>query len=127
MTDDRQLTPHFSLSEFRCPCCNDVIAIAALLLAKRLEPVRAVFGPIRIQSGFRCAKHNQAVKGAQFSQHLAGLAADIAVDTDSDRYLLIATLIECKFRRIGIGAQFVHADIGPGSPVLWTYYPQRHA
>ena len=122
MTTAKQLTPHFNLREFRCPCCNGVIEKAALELAKRLEPVRAVFGPIRIWSGFRCAKHNAAAKGTQFSQHLVGLAADIAVDTDSDRFLLIATLIKLGFKRIGIAARYVHVDIGLGAPVLWTYY-----
>lgn len=119
---DKQLTLHFYLSEFRCPCCFDVIEAAALRVAQALEPVRAVFGPVQIQSGFRCAKHNAAVNGVTFSQHLVGLAADIAVDTDSDRFVLVKALLDFGFKRIGIAARHVHADIGAiTGPVLWTY------
>lgn len=117
-----RLSPHFNLSEFRCPCCNGVIASSALALAKRLEPVRKVVGPVRILSGFRCAKHNSAVKGRLFSQHLVGLAADIAVDNDTARFLLVKTLLERGFKRLGIAAKYVHADIGACTgPVIWTY------
>jgi uncharacterized protein YcbK (DUF882 family) len=120
---DKQLTPHFTLSEFRCPCCGDVIERAAAQLAHRLEPVRAVFGPVIITSAYRCPRHNATVKGSASSQHLTGLAADIACATNSDRFLLVVTLIGAGFTRIGIGAKAVHADIGtPTGPVMWTYY-----
>lgn len=120
---DKQLTPHFSLSEFRCPCCDDVIETAAQKLAEALEPARELYGPIHIWSGYRCPNHNYHVDGALFSQHLLGLAADIAVDGDAARYELITSLLECGFKRLGIAAKYVHADIGiPTGPVIWTYY-----
>jgi uncharacterized protein YcbK (DUF882 family) len=123
MPGDKQLTPHFNLSEFRCPCCNDAIETAAQKLAEALEPVRELYGPIRIRSGFRCPKQNQKIKGAIFSQHLLGLAADLAVRGDAARYELITALLECGFKRLGIAANTVHADIGtPTGPVIWTYY-----
>jgi len=118
-----QLTPHFHLDEFRCPCCNDVIQSAAQKLAEALEPVRELFGPFHITSGFRCPRHNSAEKGALFSQHLLGLAADIAVPGDAARFELITALLESGFKRLGIGRLIVHADIGsPTGPVIWTYY-----
>ena len=33
--------------------------------------------PIRINSGFRCVRHNEEVGGAKSSRHLLGCAADI--------------------------------------------------
>jgi len=120
---DPQLTPHFNLREFRCPCCNQADPVTALELAERLEQVRPDFGPIAILSGFRCPKHNAAVKGAQNSYHLLGLAADIAVSGDSARFNLIKSLIWHGWKRIGIAALYVHADLGPtDTPVIWTYY-----
>jgi uncharacterized protein YcbK (DUF882 family) len=118
-----QLTPHFRLSEFRCPCCNQANQTAALKLALRLEPVRSDYGVINIISGFRCRDHNAHVGGKPNSQHLLGLAADIITWRDSDRYDLLTALLAHGFKRIGIGADFVHADIGtPTGPVAWTYY-----
>lgn len=118
-----QLTPHFHLDEFRCPCCNDVIQSAAQKLAEALEPARELFGPIHIRSGYRCPRHNTASKGTLFSQHLLGLAADITIAGDAARFELITALIESGFNRLGIGRQIVHADIGtPTVPVIWTYY-----
>lgn len=120
---DRQLTPHFNLSEFRCKCCAQVLEVQALELAQRLEPVRADFGPIVITSGYRCPHENERVSGRPGSQHLYGLAADIAVGNDSDRFALVSALLTHGFKRLGIAAGHVHADIGtPTNPVIWTYY-----
>jgi uncharacterized protein YcbK (DUF882 family) len=95
----------------------------ARILALALEPVRLEYGPIHISSGFRCPKHNYELDGALFSQHLVGLAADIRIDNDHERYLLVTELVNHGFRRLGIAAHHVHADIGPDQiDVMWTYY-----
>ena len=46
-------------------------------LARMLEVVRAKFGPVRINSGFRGPAVNAAVGGSTSSQHSKGEAADI--------------------------------------------------
>ena len=120
-----QLTPHFSLDEFRCPDCNAVDERAARSLAVRLEPVRYDVGPVIVASGFRCHVHNIKVKGAADSAHLVGLAADIQCLNDSDRFALVKSLLEHGFLRLGIAARHIHADIAPRPfPVIWTYYPK---
>ena len=50
-------------------------------LMYKLEAVRAKLGnkPIIVNSGFRSISHNAAVGGASNSQHLYGIAADLAV------------------------------------------------
>lgn len=49
------------------------------VLAAGLEQVQALLGhPLEISSGYRCPALNAAVGGSTASQHLQGLAADIA-------------------------------------------------
>jgi len=121
---NNRLTDHFALDEFRCPCCHDVNEAAARALATRLEEVRLEFGPMRIESGFRCPRQNEHVGGRPFSQHLVGLAADIQCTDDADRYRLMMLLLSLGFKRLGIGKTIIHADIGTiTGPVIWTYYP----
>ena len=120
---NEQLTPHFKLGEFTCHCCHDVIRDKALELASRLEPVREDVGPIVILSGFRCFHQNILVHGKTFSRHLTGEAADIACQDDATRFLLVTSLLTHGFVRIGIGRDFIHADISTiTGPVIWTYY-----
>jgi hypothetical protein len=42
-----------------------------------LEPIRAKFGPVKINSAFRGPSVNAAVGGSKTSQHMRGEAADI--------------------------------------------------
>jgi uncharacterized protein YcbK (DUF882 family) len=49
------------------------------LVENVLDPLREKYGkPIKVNSGYRCPKHNLAVGGATQSQHMKGEAADIA-------------------------------------------------
>lgn len=41
------------------------------------EPARKVFGPIKVNSFFRCKELNKAVKGSATSQHVTGEAIDM--------------------------------------------------
>lgn len=116
------LTTNFNLDEFRCRHCGDVNAANAHILAQRLQQVRDTYGPMRIVSGFRCKVQNELEDGAFYSQHLVGLAADIACDNDPDRYRLLKLLIDFHFPRLGIGAHIIHADIGTiTGPLIWVY------
>ena len=42
-----------------------------------LEPMRALVGPLRINSGYRSPRVNAAIGGASTSQHMRGQAADV--------------------------------------------------
>ena len=44
-----------------------------------LQPLRNQFGPIFINSGYRCPALNEAVHGVGASQHMLGEAADIHI------------------------------------------------
>lgn len=48
------------------------------LVINVLDPLREAYGkPIRVTSGYRCARLNKAVGGVENSQHMKGQAADI--------------------------------------------------
>lgn len=67
----------FQLKEFRCPCCKK--GLVAVQLVYFLDELRRVWdGPIRVNSAWRCPRHNKDVGGAQSSRHLIGCAADIS-------------------------------------------------
>ncbi len=81
--DAIQLTPHFSLREWRCKDGTPVppqLAGNVQELAENLEIVRAALGgrPISIASGYRTPSWNRR-SGAPRSQHLYGRAADFRV------------------------------------------------
>lgn len=57
-----------------------------------LEPIRTLIDkPIRISSGFRCERLNEAINGAKTSQHVKGQAADISAKgmTAEELYMAI--------------------------------------
>lgn len=54
-------------------------AALRILCARVLEPIRAHFGPVHVNSGYRSPKVNAAVGSKPSSQHMAGEAADIEV------------------------------------------------
>ena len=79
--------------------------------------------PFKINSGYRCKKHNKAIGGVGSSAHCKGKAADIATNNSRERYKIIDTLLRVHFTRIGIGNNFVHVDSDPDKQkdVIWTY------
>ena len=94
-----QLTNNFTLAELcksqtalrkgidNLPKDPDVVAKMQTLAEEVLQPVRDKFGPTVINSGYRCKKLNTAIGGSKKSQHCFGEAADIEVQTISNRDL----------------------------------------
>ena len=82
---------HFTEGEFRCRCCGglppDAQENIRALVEAVLDPARERYGgPVTVNSGYRCAKHNREVGGVSASQHLRGEAADI-VPVNSEKFL----------------------------------------
>ncbi|QYU66223.1 DUF882 domain-containing protein [Leptolyngbya sp. 15MV] len=81
--------------------------------------------PIRVMSGYRTARTNQAAEGAApASLHLVGWAADIQVPGLPLEFIAAAAWrLSNTVGRLGVGlyASFVHLDIGPRR--LWTRLP----
>jgi len=109
------LTKHFSNWEFECSCgCEfDQVQIEFI---ERLQKVRENFGPLTINSGCRCERHNRKVGGSPDSSHLRGLAADIHCANSLSRFHLLRSLMHAGFQRIGIGQEFIHVDMDRAKP-----------
>lgn len=84
--DGRRLSPHFSLAEMcvtrtslhNVPGPVEIAALTALCVHV-LEPIRAQFGPVTVNSAYRSPAVNRAVGSKPTSQHPKGEAADIEV------------------------------------------------
>jgi zinc D-Ala-D-Ala carboxypeptidase len=85
-----RFSPHFSYAEMitsptaerlsikNVPDFKAKLNLKALCL-NILEPIRDVFGPVLVSSGFRSVALNSVIGGAVNSQHIQGEAADIIV------------------------------------------------
>lgn len=110
--NDFQLTEHFKLCEFQCPCCHTVLADP--LFVKRLEALRVRWGaPLVINSGYRCAPHNAEVGGVPGSLHRLGRAADVRA-REAEQPALAALASELGFTKaIRYGRRgFIHLETG---------------
>lgn len=67
-----------------CPPLDSVQSVRfniMLLVYHVLDPIREHVGmPVRITSGYRCARLNEIMGGCERSQHLTGEAADFQID-----------------------------------------------
>lgn len=78
-----QITKDFWSTEMDCKCKNLDCKITYIDIdhMTSLQDLRnEIKKPVKILSGFRCTKHNIAVKGKKGSSHLTGKATDITVD-----------------------------------------------
>lgn len=71
-------------------------------------------GNVKVTSGHRNERHNEASGGAGMSQHVQHNAVDIDVTgyTVEERKKIIRTLSANGIGGIGVGANIIHADIG---------------
>lgn len=84
------------------------------LVENVLDPLREKYGkPVKVNSGYRCPKHNLAVGGAMQSQHMKGEAADIApMDGDARELERLVEIIKQngKWDQMIVYPTFVHVS-----------------
>jgi uncharacterized protein YcbK (DUF882 family) len=129
------MTKNFSVSEFECKgnLKNCQCKISAdiknnmIKLAEQLQILRDKVGkPIKINSGYRCPSYNDdIIKGAKYSQHKLGKAADIVVDgmSANEVHKLVCEMVELgqlDFGGIGKYNTFTHVDIRDNK-ARWDY------
>lgn len=105
---------HISLPVISAPDVDIARVDAAVL--DRWEKVQGQFGKqLVLISGYRDPAHNEAVGGANRSQHMEHRAIDIDVSSMSkeDRIRLIETASAAGFTGIGVYANSLHLDTGP--------------
>lgn len=118
------ITPHFRWSEFS-PSGKSGIPTRyqpnVIALAKDLEELRKLIGPIRVTSGFRTLNHNASVGGASKSQHLYGRGADIVPLRVSVAKAAQEAEKVPAFKRGGVGTYKDHLHIdNRGYRARWT-------
>lgn len=120
------LTLNFNRAEFACHgvnCC-DRSAPVHLELVHAVQELRTeIKHRIKIISGFRCRRHNAAIRGAPNSLHTLGLAADINCPDggpDPDELARIAEeIFRFRGRGIGVYPSWIHLDIRTTASVRW--------
>lgn len=73
------------------------------LIKNLLDPIRAMWGSrLIVNSGFRCAKLNEAVGGVKNSEHLSGCAADLTTGSKEENKKLFDMIRESslEFRQL---------------------------
>ena len=92
-----------------------------------LDPARERLGkPIRVNSGYRCPRHNEEVLGARNSQHMRGEAADITCSDiprlkqlirengKFDQMIDYGTFLHVSFKRFGPNRHQVLTKVSGG-------------
>ncbi|MDX9738845.1 MAG: D-Ala-D-Ala carboxypeptidase family metallohydrolase [Candidatus Dojkabacteria bacterium] len=110
--DNSSRIKDFELDEFTCKCGCGTLKLNTEVI-EGAQDLRNEIGPVYINSGYRCPKHNKAVGGKEDSQHLDGNAIDIVAADSSMRYkVLMSNAIRKHFKGIGINFNkgFIHMD-----------------
>lgn len=82
-----KITKHFKVKEFACKDGSPVVFIDEYLVTM-LEILRKkIEKPIIVTSGYRTPEWNAKCRGAKYSYHMRGMAADIKVDGMSAKEL----------------------------------------
>lgn len=121
---------HFTADEFKCRCgCGRNEIDSAFV--DMLDELREVCGfPLRVTSGYRCAKHNAEVSSTgDDGPHTTGRAADLAV-ARKQAYEVLMWAARMGFTGIGVkqhgAVRYLHLDTLPAAegqprPTLWSY------
>lgn len=116
---------NFNEEEFACQHCGE--KGIKLELVEKLQHLRDLYKkPIKINSGYRCAKHPiESVKKSP-GTHNEGLAVDVSVER-KDAYELLGLALQLEFTGIGVNqkgnGRFIHLDISKSRtrPTIWSY------
>lgn len=109
---NENISANFKVREFACKDGSDPIFIS-MELVDVLQKIRSHFGKaVNINSAYRTPSHNKKEGGATYSQHLYGMAADIAVTGVSPAKVAeyAETLLPNK-GGIGRYSTFTHVDV----------------
>lgn len=119
----KQLTKNFHLNELACKDGSPVpeeFHDEALRIATKVQVLRNVVGPLRVNSAYRTLAWNKRVGGADSSLHLSCSAMDVTSDTFTAEQLGIIweNLVALRLAAdggLGIYPEknFIHIDLGP--------------
>lgn len=111
---------YFTFDEFKCSETGENQISPQFVQA--LDFLREKCGfPFVITSGYRSPDHSIEKAKDKPGRHSEGIAADIKVNSGSQRFRLVQHAIEHGFTGIGIAKTFVHLDRREGAAVMWVY------
>ena len=110
----KKLSANFQVREFACADGSDAVVVSPALV-EILQKIRTHFGvPVDVNSGFRTGSHNRKVGGAEYSFHLYGTAADIAVrGVDPKTVYAYAETLLGNRGGLGLYGWGIHVDVRP--------------
>ena len=111
-------TKNFKVSEFACKHCGEnKIDQRVLNMAQVIREELGV--PVKVNSGYRCEKHNASVGGVKGSYHTKGMAADLSCSAGSRALFTAVADLKAKGRLPDLQyaiwymkKDFVHIDCG---------------
>lgn len=120
---------YFELSEFDSPDQENSGVNMDHTFLRMLDKAREIAGiSFKINSGYRSETHNLKVGGVPRSEtnrgssHLYGFAADISCTNSNHREIIVRSLIQAGFSRLGVAKSFIHVDNDPNKvDALWLY------
>lgn len=115
---------HFTESEFnKCiPECSlqdmNQVTINKLDLARDIAGIPFVLNSAKRSYEWELS-HNRSGTGS----HTEGTAIDIECNSSRNRFLIVNSLLQAGFTRIGIARTFIHADdsLTHDQKVIWLY------
>jgi len=111
---------NFDISEFRCRETGENDMKEEFI--HMLDELRDRCGfPFTITSGYRSVHHTAERSKEVPGTHTQGIAADIAVTNGFQRMNIVHEALKMGFGGIGVAKTFVHVDMRPTTPVMWTY------
>lgn len=118
---DPETTPNFSLEEMACKCGCGGCEVKQEHM-DRMQRIRDRFGPLPVNSGWRCKNHPEEKKKSKPGSHNQGTATDIKIENASDRFRFIKIAIDEGITGLGIYKTFIHIDSGHEHmprPAIW--------
>ena len=99
---------YFTKGELECKCCGKCNLTKDF--EEHLLALRIIFGrSMKVNSCFRCEKHNKDIGGAKSSYHVKGMAIDIAIP-DGQYRADLATKAFALGWSVGTYKTFLHLD-----------------
>lgn len=115
-TKDKQLSPHFKLSDFKCKESNIIkYSEEFIALLEKIFTTCKNVGKIIIESGYRTPAYSEKVGGSRTDAHTVGIAADIFT-YDKKGVLISPKYAACVaqdlgFTGIGLMTNSLHLDV----------------
>lgn len=103
-----KITENFYRDEFDCKCGCGLNTVSEALV-KLLQEIREISRvPMVVTSGMRCKDHNAREGGKATSDHLLGLAVDVACSDAQIRRALVRIALSVGVPTIGIKKDCLH-------------------